>query len=200
LAAAGIDPKAIDMVILSHLHPDHTNGLRTEDGSLLYPNAKILAPEKDWAFWTSDENAAKGKSDPVMANYFTNVKATFSGIESRVTRYAWGKELAPGITSVAAPGHTPGHTAFMLASGASKLLLQSDVTNIPEFFLVHPDWHVTYDNDPDQAQKTRHAFYDMAAAEKALVIGYHFAFPSIGHVEKAGSGYRLIPIAWNGSI
>ena len=200
LVAASLDPKSIDMIILSHFHPDHTNGLRNPDGSLVYPNAEILAPAKEWDFWMSEENAAKAKTSELMNSYFGNVKKTFAGIESRVNRYDWGKELAPGITSVAAPGHTPGHTAFVLSSGSSKVLLQSDVTNIPEFFLIHPDWHVSYDNDPDQAQATRHAFYDMAAAEKALVIGYHFAFPSIGHVEKAGTGYRLVPVAWNGSL
>jgi hypothetical protein len=80
------------------------------------------------------------------------------------------------------------------------VLIQSDVTNVPEFFLRSPDWHAAYDNDPDQAQATRHRFYDMAAAEKAVVIGYHFSFPSIGHVEKAGAGYRLAPIAWSAAL
>jgi len=114
-----------------------------------------------------------------------------------VTKYDWGKEVAPGITSIAAPGHTPGHTAFAVASGDSKVLIQSDVTNIPEFFLRNPDWHVVFDVDGDLAQTTRHKFYDMAAAEKALVVGFHFTFPSIGHVEKDGTKYRLVPIAWN---
>jgi len=105
----------------------------------------------------------------MMKNYFANVKKIYNGIESKVTKYDWGKEVAPGITSVEAPGHTPGHTAFVVASGSSKILVQSDVTNIPEFFLRNPDWHVAYDVDPAQAQATRYKFYDMAAAEKALV-------------------------------
>ena len=75
--------------------------------------------------------------------------------------------------------------------------MQSDVTNIPELFLRNPDWHVAYDVDPQQAQETRHKFYDMAAAEKALVVGFHFTFPSQGYVEKDGAKYRLVPIAWN---
>jgi glyoxylase-like metal-dependent hydrolase (beta-lactamase superfamily II) len=163
---------------------------------MAFPNAEIMAPAVDWAFWTSDENAAKA-SDPLMKNYLANVKKTFAGIESKVTKYDWGKEVAPGITSIAAPGHTPGHTAFAIASGNSKILIQSDVTNIPEFFLRNPDWHVAYDADPEVAQKTRHKFYDMASAEKAMVVGFHFTFPSIGHVEKDGTKYRLVPVAWN---
>ena len=136
-------------------------------------------------------------SSDLTKNYFANAKKIYAGIESKVTKYDWGKEVAPGITSVATPGHTPGHTSFVVASGSSKILIQSDVTNIPEFFLRNPDWHVAYDYDPALAQETRHKFYDMAAAEKATVVGFHFTFPSVGHVEKDGNGYRLIPAAWN---
>ena len=95
------------------------------------------------------------------------------------------------------PGHTPGHTSFAATSGNSKFLISADVTNIPELFLRNPDWHVAYDADPELAQKTRHKFYDMASAEKATVVGFHFPFPAVGHVEKDGNGYRLIPVAFN---
>jgi glyoxylase-like metal-dependent hydrolase (beta-lactamase superfamily II) len=200
LQAAGVDPKSIDIVLLSHLHPDHTNGIRLADGSMAFPNAEIMVPSKDWAFWTSEENAAKAESNAMMKNYFANVKKTFAGLESKVTKYDWGKEVAPGITSIGTPGHTPGHTSFAVASGDAKILIQSDVTNIPEFFLRNPDWHVAYDADGAMAQETRHKFYDMAAAEKATVVGFHFTFPSVGHVEKDGAKYRLIPSAWNPTI
>jgi len=200
LASAGVDPKSVDVVLMSHLHPDHTNGIRALDGSMAFPNAEIMVPAKDWEFWMSEENAAKAESNQMMKNYFANVRKIYAGIESKVTRYDWGKEVVSGITSIAAPGHTPGHTAFAVASGDSKVLIQSDVTNIPEFFLRNPDWHVAYDVEPATAQETRHKFYDMAAAEKALVVGFHFTFPSIGHVEKDGAKYRLVPVAWNPMI
>jgi glyoxylase-like metal-dependent hydrolase (beta-lactamase superfamily II) len=115
LAAAGVDPKSIDIVLMSHLHPDHTNGIRALDGSMAFPNAEIMVPAKDWEFWMSDENAAKAQSNEMMKNYFANVKKIYAGIESKVTKYDWGKEVAPGITSIEAPGHTPGHTAFAVA-------------------------------------------------------------------------------------
>jgi glyoxylase-like metal-dependent hydrolase (beta-lactamase superfamily II) len=197
LAAAGVDPKAIDIVLMSHLHPDHTNGIRAADNSMAFPNAEIMVPAKDWDFWMSEENAAKAESNPMMKNYFANVKKIYAGIEKKVTKYDWDKEVAPGITSIGTPGHTPGHTSFAVASGDSKILISADVTNIPEFFLRNPDWHVAYDADPELAQKTRHKFYDMASAEKATVVGFHFPFPAVGHVEKAGNGYRLVPIAFN---
>ena len=197
LASAGVDPKSVDVVLMSHLHPDHTNGIRALDGSMAFPNAEIMVPAKDWEFWMSEENAAKAESNAMMKGYFANAKKVYAGIEGKVTKYDWDKEVVTGITSIAAPGHTPGHTAFAVVSGNSKVLIQSDVTNIPEFFLRNPDWHVAFDVDPMVAQATRHKFYDMASAEKALVVGFHFTFPSIGHVEKDGSKYRLVPVAWN---
>jgi glyoxylase-like metal-dependent hydrolase (beta-lactamase superfamily II) len=128
------------------------------------------------------------------------VRKVYGGIENKVTKYEWDKEIVPGITSIATPGHTPGHTSFVVASGSAKVLIQVDVTNIPELFLVHPDWHVAYDVDPDLAAQTRHKFLDMAAAEKATVVGFHYQFPSIGHVEKTATGYRLVRPAWNPTL
>jgi glyoxylase-like metal-dependent hydrolase (beta-lactamase superfamily II) len=199
LAAAGIDANAIDIVVLSHLHPDHINGIKTADGAPAFPNAEIKAPEPDWAFWMNDENAAKAGND-MMKGYFANTRKVLSDIAGKVTRYQWGKEVAPGVTALDASGHTPGHTAFAVASGSARLLVQSDVTNIPELFLRNPDWHVAFDVDPERAVTTRRKFYDMASAERALIAGFHFAFPSLGYVEKDGAGYRLIPIAWSASL
>ncbi len=198
MKAAGIDPDAIDIVLISHFHGDHINGLRKADGSLAYPKAEIKVPAVEWAFWMNDDN--QSKANGFNKAQFASVKKTFDGLADKVTKYEWDKEVAPGITSIGTPGHTPGHTSFALASGNARILVQSDVTNIPELFLRNPDWHVLFDNDPNLAQATRHKFYDMAAAEKATVVGYHFSFPAAGHVEKDGAGYRLIPAAWNPAI
>ena len=195
MLAAGIDPKTVDIVLISHFHGDHMNGLKAADGSQVYPNAEIMVPSVEWKFWADESNASKanGFNKP----NFPNVKKAFDGI--KVTQYEWDKEVAPGITAIATPGHTPGHTSFVVASGNARFLVQSDVTNIP-IFVDHPDWHVVFDNDPAMAQATRHKFFDMAAAEKALIAGYHFSFPSVGHVEKNGTGYRLVPVAWQPTI
>src|SRR5215470_5528792 len=196
MAAAGIDPKAIDVVVLSHLHPDHINGVKTADGSLAFPNAELKVPAVDWAFWMNDENMSKAP-EGMMKNYFQNTRKILADQANKVTKYEWGQEVAPGITAIDAHGHTPGHTAFAVASGSARILIQSDVTNIPELFLRHPDWHVAFDIDPVVAAQTRHKIYDLAAAADITVVGSHLQRPSIGHVEKDGAGYRLVPAAWN---
>jgi glyoxylase-like metal-dependent hydrolase (beta-lactamase superfamily II) len=196
MAAAGIDPKSIDIVVLTHLHPDHANGIRSASG-MTFPNAEIKVPAQDWAFWMSDDHMARAQSNNMMKGYFANVRKVFAGLQDKVTKYDWNKEVAPGITAFETSGHTPGHTSFTVQSGSAKMLIQADVTNIPELFLRHPDWHVAYDVDPERAVRTRRRFYDMASSEKTLISGFHFSFPSMGYVEKDGKDFRLVPVRWN---
>ena len=115
MIAAGIDPKQVDIVLISHFHGDHVNGLKKPDGSLVYPNAEIMVPATEWAFWADEANASKanGFNKP----NFANVKKAFDGLADKVTKFEWDKEVAPGITAVGTPGHTPGHTAFVVAFG-----------------------------------------------------------------------------------
>ena len=193
MEAAGIDPKQIDIVIISHFHGDHIGGLKNADGSVAFPNAEIKVPAVELAFWSDDANAAKANG--FNKAQFPNVKKMMAGL--KVTPYEADKEVAPGLTSIFTPGHTPGHMSFAVASGSKRILVQTDVTNIPSMFLTHPDWHSVFDNQPDMAEATRRKVYDMAAAEKMTVVGYHFPYPCIGHVEKDGKNYRLVPVAWD---
>lgn len=193
MEAAGIDPKQIDSVLISHFHGDHIGGLKNADGSPAFPNAEIKVPATELAFWSDEANAAKANG--FNKAQFPNVKKMMDGI--KVSTYEPDKEVAPGITSIATPGHTPGHNSFVVASGAKKILVQVDVTNIPSLFLRHPDWHALFDNDGELAQRTRHKIYDMASAEKMTVVGYHFPYPCVGHVETDAAGYRLVPVAWD---
>ena len=117
MAAAGIDARAIDVVVLSHLHPDHCNGIRDANGGLAFPNAEIKAPAADWAFWMSDDNMGKAQDNAMMKGYFSNVRKVFTGLADRVVKYDWGQEVAPGITALDTSGHTPGHTSFAVSSG-----------------------------------------------------------------------------------
>jgi glyoxylase-like metal-dependent hydrolase (beta-lactamase superfamily II) len=200
LTAAGIDPKAIDTVILSHLHPDHANGIITPDGALAFPNAEIKVPSREWAYWMDDGEMSRAP-EGLLANYFKNVRRVMNPtVQGRVAKFESDKEVAPGITAIPTHGHTPGHTSFVIASGSARLLVQCDVTNHPALFARNPEWIAQFDIDGPKAIETRRKFYDMAVAERALIAGFHYPFPSLGHVEKDGSGYRVIPIAWSPSI
>ena len=196
LAAAGIDPKSVDIVLISHMHGDHILGIKNPDGSLAFPNAEIKVPAVDWAHWMSDENMSRAPEGFQKTSFGFNRKV-FSSLKDKVTRFDWGKEVAPGITAVETAGHTPGHTSFMIASGSSKLFFQADVSIVPDLFLRNPDWQVMFDSEPDKAVVTRRRVYDVASADKLLVAGYHFPFPGLGYIEKAGTGYRLVPAAWS---
>lgn len=196
MAASGIDPKSIDIVAISHMHGDHILGLKNADGSLAFPNAEIMVPAADWAFWMNDDNAAKYK-DPFNTAQMGFNRKIFGNLKDKVTQYQPGKELTSGITAIEASGHTPGQCVFVIASGNSKLLFQADVTNVPDLFLRNPDWHVMFDHEPEKAVTTRKRIHDMAAAEKILVHGFHYPFPALGYSEKAGNGYRMVPVAWN---
>lgn len=192
LAVAGIDPKSIDIVLISHMHGDHINGIKNADGSLAFPNAEIKVPAVDWAFWMSDDNMAKAPEGYIKWS-FGLTRKIFGNLKDRITRYDWGKEVALGITAIETAGHTPGHTSFVIQSGPGKLLFQADVSNVPELFVRNPEWQLAFDTDPERAVATRRRIYDMAVAEKLFVAGYHFPFPGFGFIEKAGSGYRVVP-------
>ena len=200
LAAAGIDRNAIDVVVISHFHADHVNGLLMPDNSKAFPNAEIVVPEVEWTFWMDDGEMSRAKGDRMVGLFKNNRNIFENGLKKKVTPYEWNKEVAPGLTAVESVGHTPGHTSYVLASGSGKVFIQSDVTNNPNPFATHPEWHAFFDQDPDVAEKTRRRVYDMVVAEKLQVQGFHYPFPGLGNVVKDGDGYRVIPAAWNPSI
>jgi glyoxylase-like metal-dependent hydrolase (beta-lactamase superfamily II) len=199
LAAAGIDPGAIDTGVISHFHYDHVNGLLTEDNKLAFPNAEVMVPSVEWKFWTDDGEMSRAPAGR-MADLFKNNRRVFDALNRKVTQYDWNKEVAPGITAVATQGHTPGHTSFVVSSGSGKVYVQSDVTHHTALFAGHPGWHVFLDQDPDMAEATRRKVYDMIVAEKLMVQAFHAPFPGIGHLEMTGDGYRFVPATWNPSI
>ncbi len=196
--AAGFDPAKVDTVIISHFHLDHVDGLLTLDNQPVFPNAEIKVPEVEWKFAMDDGNMAKARKLDVDI-LFNRARHNFGVIKSP-TQYQWGKEVAPGITGIGTPGHTPGHTSFALQSGSGKLLIQQDVTNLAALFVRHPEWHLLFDIDQPLAEQTRRKFFDMAIAEKTPIQAFHHPFPGLGRVEKDGNGYRWVPEMWMPTI
>lgn len=198
LAAAGVDTKTIDAVIITHCHPDHINGLVGPDGKPAFANAEVFVPTIEIKHW-NDDGALSSAPEGLKGN-FENTRRVFKALDNKMTPYDAGKEIVPGITSVATHGHTPGHMSLVLASGNSKLFVQADVTNVSYLFARNPGWHVMFDMDGAMAESTRRKVYDMLASEKMLMQGFHYSFPSLGYIEKSGSGYREVPVLWNSNL
>jgi glyoxylase-like metal-dependent hydrolase (beta-lactamase superfamily II) len=193
LAAAGIDRNKIDMVVISHFHADHVNGLLMADNSKAFPNAEIKVPANEWKFWMDD--GEKSRASPGrMTELFQNNRRVFDALGRKVTPYDWDKEVAPGVTAVGTPGHSIGHTSYVIQSGGKKVYVQSDVCNNLYVFAPRPDWQGYFDQDPPQAAATRKRVYDMLVAEKLPVQAYHFPFPALSMIERSGSGYRAVAI------
>ena len=194
LKVAGVDPKAIDTILISHFHPDHIDGIRSKDGAKIFPNAEILVPEPEWTFWMDDSNmgAAKG----AVHRYFLNARRIFKDIAREVRQFKPGAEVEPGIVSVPAYGHTPGHTAFAIHSGNRSMLAMSDTVRNPYLFARNPDWQPTFDMDGPQAVAARRQMLDRVVADRMLVQAYHFPFPACGHMVKTSTGYELVPVEW----
>jgi glyoxylase-like metal-dependent hydrolase (beta-lactamase superfamily II) len=136
-----------------------------------------------------------------MEALFKNNRRVFSGeIAKRLKLYEWDKEIAPGITAVSTPGHTVGHTSYVLASGSDRVFVFSDVTNWPELFVRNPGWHAFFDQIPDMAEQSRRKTLDMLVADKMIVQTFHAPFPGIGYMEKDGTSYRFVPAPWNPAL
>ena len=195
LNAAGVQPADIDTIVISHFHPDHIDGIKTKDGDKVFANAEILVPEPEWKFWMDDGNMSRATG--AVHKYFLNARRIFKDIAKQVRPFKPGAEVAPGIVSLAAYGHTPGHTAFAIHSGNRSMLAMSDTVRNPYLFVRHPDWQPIFDMDGPLAVKARRQMLDRAVADRMLVEAYHFPFPACGHIVKNGSGYELVPVMWS---
>ncbi len=198
MAAAGIDPKQIDTVLISHFHPDHINGLRSKEGQLVYPNAEIVVPTREVTHYLDD---AKMNAVPEAARgAFVIARRVFSPNLKDVRQAEWGKEWASGITAIQSDGHTPGHVSFVVSSGTKSLLVIGDASNDPRIFARKPEWHLGFDLDKAQAVTSRKKLLDMAAADKMQTTFYHAAFPATGFIAKNGAGYDWFPVSYSQSV
>ena len=192
MAKAGIDPASVTAVVISHFHGDHINGLRNKAGALVFPKAKIYVPTTEWNWWMDDARMAAAPE--AMKNAFAATRRVFAPIASAVVRFEPGADVLPGVRSIPAFGHTPGHTAFAIEGGSRKVMFWADNTNIAALFVRHPDWSAVFDMDADAARATRRKLADMAIDSDMLVAGYHLPGAAIGTLSRRGSGYEFAPL------
>jgi glyoxylase-like metal-dependent hydrolase (beta-lactamase superfamily II) len=200
LAAAGVDPATVDMVILTHLHPDHAAGLLTTDKKIAFPNATVHVSEAEYGFWTAQEIYAKAPDDfkPFFDIARNSIKPYVDA--GKVAMFQDRTEFAPGITASAAPGHTVGHTMVRLSSGPSELLLWGDIVHNATLQFPEPDRAISFDTDQAMAVASRKRVFDMVATDKLLIAGSHLPFPGLGHVARASTGYAYVPVEWGADL
>lgn len=193
--AAGVDPKAIDTVLLTHMHPDHSAGLTDmADNSKYFPNAELTAHENEPKYWLDDGEMAKADARAKKL-YFQATREQIAPYDKQ-TRLFQSGEVFPGVTALPAPGHTPGHTCYMVESGGESLLIWGDIVHVPEIQTARPDVAIAFDTDQEKAIASRKRIFDMAATDGLLVAGMHLHFPTFSHLIRDGAGYRLLPEPW----
>lgn len=190
MKAAGYTPDQVSIVVITHMHGDHINGLINGE-TPAFANASIVAGQLEYDFWTDParmgtpaENGAKAVATKVkpLAEKIKFIKA--------------GDPVVSGVTSEAAYGHTPGHMIFHIESGGKHLVITADTANHYVASLQRPDWEVAFDADKAMGAATRKKVFDMIATDRLPFIGYHMPFPSVGFVEKQEGGYRFVPVTY----
>jgi glyoxylase-like metal-dependent hydrolase (beta-lactamase superfamily II) len=182
LAASGFRPEQVDAVLMTHMHGDHAAGLAEGDRPV-FPNAELIVSEQEQAFWAAD-----GVLDDMQRTQLDTARRGFAVHAGRVTAVAPGAEVAPGITMLALPGHTPGHVGYLI-DGADPLLIWGDVVHVPALQVARPEWYFRFDADPDTAIATRRRALDRAAADGWRVAGAHLPFPGFARILRDGAGF-----------
>lgn len=193
LEAAGIAPESITKVVFTHGHADHLWGAIDDfgDGDR-FPNASYVISAAEWDFWTDPDTAAR--LPDALKGMALGSARILKALEKKVERRKDGESVAPGLTYLATPGHTPGHMAVLIENGGQGLIVGGDVLTNSAISFARPNWRIGADFDRDQGIATRKRLLDRLTNDRIPLIGFHIAWPGIGQVERAGTAYRFIPL------
>lgn len=193
LEAAGIAADSITKVVFTHGHADHLWGAIDDfgDGDR-FPNASYVISAAEWDFWTDPDTPAR--LPDALKGMAAGTSRILKSIEKKVERRRDGNTVAPGLTYLAAPGHTPGHMAVLIENGGQRLIVGGDVLTNSAISFARPDWRIGADFDRDQGIATRKRLLDQLTTDRIPLIGFHIAWPGVGAVERAGTAYRFIPL------
>ena len=197
LAAAGVAPDGVDAVVMTHLHPDHAGGLASPAGLAMFPKAELVIAQQEADFWLNEAVAAAAPDE--RKPYFAKAQAAVAPYRSRLRLFS-GTDVASSLQAHPLPGHTPGHTGYLVTSGSAALLIWGDVLHVQDVQARRPEVGVIFDADPEEAVRSRLRALDMAARDRLMVAGMHLHFPAFSHVVKRAEGYALVPDAWSGSV
>ncbi|MGH1353394.1 MAG: MBL fold metallo-hydrolase [Methyloligellaceae bacterium] len=191
LQLAGVRPEQITKLLITHMHPDHILGAVTGTGEAFFPNAELVLSEIEHAFWTNDNYVT-----PDRKAVFDMARSVLAAYRERLKFIQDGQEIITGIQAVALPGHTPGHTGYMISSDQDSLFVAGDIVHLCALQFAEPGWAVIFDADKNQAIDTRKKALDQAATDRQLITGMHMPFPGFGYAERNGNGYRFVPADW----
>jgi glyoxylase-like metal-dependent hydrolase (beta-lactamase superfamily II) len=194
MEAAGYSPDDVDKVFITHAHPDHLWGLLDDFDEPVFAEAEFFISAPEWDFWSGD--AAAEALPEMFQSFAAGASRRLPVIEDAITRTANGDEIAPGITVIDTPGHTPGHASLRIASGGETLIVTADAMTHQYVSFEHPGWWSGTDLDQQMAERSRRMILDLVAEERSMILAYHLSFPGLGHVARAGDAYRFVPALW----
>ncbi|MEC9342535.1 MAG: MBL fold metallo-hydrolase [Pseudomonadota bacterium] len=190
LAEAGVDPSEVTDVVFTHAHPDHLWGLIDDFDELVFPEASYHMGAAEWDFWR-DENTLT-RVPEARRTFVVGAQNRLSYLEERISLFAGGDEILPGVEALDTSGHTPGHMSFAVhGDGESLVIIGDALTNVAISF-ERPDWPSGSDHDAEKGASTRAVLLDRLVADKAAIIGFHLPHPGEGRVERSGSAYRFV--------
>ena len=181
LVAAGVPLDSITHILLTHIHPDHSNGLIDGAGAAWFPKAEVVVQEDEIKFW-NDRDLSLAAHDRQRKN-MVNARRSLAPYANRTTRIGDG-EFLPGIHAMKSPGHTPGHNTWTIEGGRDSLIIWGDTIHMAFMQLQRPEIAFIFDTDPELAVKSRLRLLDRVAADRTRVAGMHLDFPGFGYVRR----------------